>query len=329
MKPVAFASVGECMIELSAGKGADWRLGYAGDTFNTAWYVRSILPKAQRVAYVTALGDDPFSEKMQSFFAKSGVDTDRVRKIPGRRPGLYAITLDKAERAFTYWRSESAARCLADDAAWLKRALDGAGMLYFSGITLAILSTPARRRLLAEIAARRKAGAKIAFDPNYRPVLWPDKKTARAAIEAAFHVTDIALPTLSDARDVFGDRTESRTASRMIDSGVGEFVVKNGEKPVLVFGDGIHGKVPPTKPPRLVDTTGAGDSFSGAYLAGRIIGLDPLCAARLGHIVAAEVVGVHGALANIDGAKALKAAAAERKRERDPSPTPHRKAERL
>ena len=170
------------------------------------------------------------------------------------------------------------------------------------------MSRAARRRLLAAIAAQRKAGATIAFDPNYRPVLWPDKKTARASIEAAFRLTDIALPTLSDARDVFGDRTEDRTARRLIDSGVGEFVLKNGDKPVLVFGDGIHGKVSPTKPPRLVDTTGAGDSFSGAYLAGRILKLDPLSAARLGHAVAAEVVGVHGALAKIDGAKLLKSA---------------------
>ncbi len=181
-------------------------------------------------------------------------------------------------------------------------------MLYFSGITLAILSPPARKRLLATIAARRKAGTRIAFDPNYRPVLWPDKKTARAAIEAAFEISDIALPTLSDAEALFGAGGWRRVVSAMTaGSDSREFVIKNGDKPVVVFGDGIQGKVPPARPKRLVDTTGAGDSFSGAYLAGRIIGLDPLSAARLGNAVAAEVVGVHGALAKIDGAKLLKA----------------------
>ncbi len=308
MKPVSFASIGECMIELSAGNGAGWRMGFAGDTFNTAWYVRAILPRESRVAYVTGLGDDPFSDKMRDVIAEAGVETDRLRKVPGRRPGLYAITLKEAERSFTYWRGESAARCLADDPAWLKRALGHAGLLYFSGITLAILAPTARRRLLKAVGDARKAGATIAFDPNYRPVLWPDKKTAAAAVEAAFRVTDIALPTLSDAHDLFGDRTESRAAKRLTEAGVGEFVLKNGEKPALVFGDGQYGKVLPGKPKRLVDTTGAGNSFSGAYLAGRITGLDPICAARLGHRVAAEVVGVHGALAKIDGAKALKAA---------------------
>jgi 2-dehydro-3-deoxygluconokinase len=308
VKRVAFASIGECMIELSAGTGANWRMGHAGDTFNTAWYVRAFLPRESSVAYVTALGDDPFSERMREFLAEAGVETDRIRTVAGRRPGLYAITLNEAERSFTSWRGESAARRLADDATWLKRATADADMLYFSGVTLAILAPAARARLLRTIAARRKAGATIAFDPNYRAVLWPDKKTALAAIEAAFRVTNIALPTLSDAQELFGDGfwkiVDELTAS---EPGSREFVIKNGDRPALVFGDGKRGEVPPVKPKRLVDTTGAGDSFSGGYLAGRLLGLDPFKAARLGHAVAAEVVGVHGALARIDGAKLLKA----------------------
>jgi 2-dehydro-3-deoxygluconokinase len=109
---------------------------------------------------------------------------------------------------------------------------------------------------------------------------------------------------------LFGDRSADRAAARFVDAGVGEFVLKNGENPALVFGDGKKGEVPPVRAKRLVDTTGAGDSFSGAYLAGRLVGLDPFTAARLGHLVAAEVVGVHGALARIDGKKALEAARA-------------------
>ncbi len=297
------------MIELSAGQRDLWRMGFAGDTFNTAYYARKILPKARRVAYVTALGDDPFSERMRGFIEKAGVETDRIRNVSGRRPGLYAITLEKAERAFTYWRSESAARALADDAGWLKRALGDAEMLYFSGITLAILAPAARRRLLAALAERRKTGARIAFDPNFRPVLWRDERVARTAMTSAYRVADIALPTFSDEAALFGDKDIAATEKRLLRAGVREFVIKHGEKDALVFGDGIRGRVPPTKPKRVVDTTGAGDSFGGAYLAGRLMDLDPIAAARLGHSVAAEVIGVHGALAKIARRRVLKAAA--------------------
>ena len=307
MKPATFASIGECMIELSAGKRELWRMGFAGDTFNTAWYARATLPKSGSVAYVTALGDDPFSAEMRRFFAKSGVATDRIREIENRRPGLYAITLKKAERAFTYWRGESAARCLADDPAWLWRALLGVELLYFSGITLAILSAAARKVLLDELARRREAGTRIAFDPNFRPALWPDRKEARAAIGSAYAIADIALPTFSDENLLFGDRTVGDTEKRMASAGIREFVIKNGDEPAVVFGDGLHGKVPPSRPRRVVDTTGAGDSFCGAYLAGRLVGLSPIDATRLGHLVAAEVIGVHGALMKIDRRKVMRA----------------------
>jgi 2-dehydro-3-deoxygluconokinase len=77
------------------------------------------------------------------------------------------------------------------------------------------------------------------------------------------------------------------------------------------MADGGREIVPPVVPEKIVDTTGAGDAFGGAYLAGRIVGLDPTASARLGHAVAAEVIGEHGALVAIDRDKVLRAAGAE------------------
>ena len=63
-----FVSVGECMIEMSGGDEGNYRLGYAGDTLNTAWYARARLPAEWDVDYVTALGDDIYSQRMAQFF---------------------------------------------------------------------------------------------------------------------------------------------------------------------------------------------------------------------------------------------------------------------
>lgn len=291
------ASVGECMIELSGAGSELWRMGFAGDTFNTLWALKALAGSDRAVDYVSAFGDDPFSRDQVAFFEEHGIGTAVSPVIAGARPGLYAITLSGAERSFTYWRSDAAARRLADDPTALSRSLQNRALVYFSGITLAILAEGARRALLTALKEAKANGTRIAFDPNYRPRLWPDAASARAEIEEALGVADIALPTFPDEQALFGDPDPTTAAMRIARLGAREVVVKNGEEPALVWHDGGALTVPAVLVPSPVDTTGAGDSFNGAYLAARLAGTKPTEAARKAHRVAAAVVQVRGALA--------------------------------
>jgi 2-dehydro-3-deoxygluconokinase len=58
--------------------------------------------------------------------------------------------------------------------------------------------------------------------------------------------------------------------------------------------------VPAVKVDKVVDTTGAGDSFNGGYLSARIKGESILEAARKGHRFASQVVQNRGAVVPID-----------------------------
>ncbi len=291
------ASVGECMIELAGADAGMWRMGFAGDTFNTLWALKALAEADRPVDYVSAFGDDPFSRDQTRFFAEHGIGTAASPVIAGARPGLYAITLTGAERSFTYWRADAAARRLADEPLALAKSLENRALVYFSGITLAILGEPARNTLLDALKVTRAAGALIAFDPNYRPRLWPEVETARVAIEQALGATDIALPTFPDEQALFGDANPRAAAERIAELGVAEIVVKNGEDAAMILSDGKQEAVPAIHVPSPVDTTGAGDSFNGAYLAARLAGIDAIEAARKAHSVAAAVVQVRGALA--------------------------------
>ena len=93
-----FVSVGECMIEMSGGEDGNYRLGYAGDTLNTAWYARARLGEDWDVDYVTALGDDIYSERMADFFDDNGIGIDHIQMVEGRRPGLYMIHQQDGDR---------------------------------------------------------------------------------------------------------------------------------------------------------------------------------------------------------------------------------------
>lgn len=290
------ASVGECMLELSRD-GDAWRMKHAGDTLNTLWAMRALLPEAAQADYVSAFGTDPFSDRQVAFMAENGIGIAQSPRLDGVHPGLYAITLDGAERSFTYWRNQSAARRLADDPVRLGQSLSGRDLVYFSGITLAILDARGRENLLGALDVARRAGAKIAFDPNYRPRLWSHADEARAAFEAALRVVDIALPTFDDEAVLYGDLRPEDTAERLMGAGVREIVVKNGAEAAYLWAGQEETRVPAETVEKPLDTTGAGDSFNGGYLAGRLSGLSPLDAVRLAHRVAARTVQVYGALA--------------------------------
>ena len=184
-----------------------WRMGFAGDSFNTLWALRALTGEATPADYVSAFGDDPFSRDQIAFLASATASASASSPvIAGARPGLYAITLTGAERSFTYWRADAAARRLADDPAALAKSLENRALVYFSGISFG--NSRAGRAAAAcspRSAQARRQGSLIAFDPNYRPRLWPDAEAARAAIVEALAVVDIALPTFPDEQALFGD----------------------------------------------------------------------------------------------------------------------------
>ncbi|MFD2815992.1 sugar kinase [Paracoccus aerius] len=290
-RALRFLAVGECMIELSGGGGPDlWRSGFAGDTLNTAWYARALLPSSWSVDYDTCVGTDPLSDRLLAFIASAGIGTQSIVRHPSRAPGLYMIELKDGERSFTYWRDSSAARTLADDPQRLKAAFDGADVIYFSGITIAILAPDRRQALFDALDAAKRRGARLVFDPNLRPRLWPSADAMCRATTAAAARASILLPSFDDEAAFFGDRSPKDMAKRYLALGADEVLVKNGgAEMVLASGSAIR-ELPAMESVTPVDTTGAGDSFNGSYLAARLAGAEPEEAARKGHKVAMQVV---------------------------------------
>ncbi len=292
----AFLCIGECMVEMAPTDEGTYAMGFAGDTFNTAWYARKLLSKDRPVAYLSAVGTDAVSDKMLDFMQGAGVDVRFMSRIPERTVGLYMIHLDHGERSFSYWRSASAARCLTQDKSNLRQGLAQAGIAYFSGITLAILTQEDRCTLLAELEAARANGCIIAFDPNLRPRLWPETKTMCAAVMRGAEVADIVLPSFEDEAAWFGDADTTATARRYSEAGASVVMVKNGASEALSLSHGAIMRHPVRTVDRIVDTTAAGDSFNAAFLASYLDHGDIAAAAEAGVKQAAWVVGRRGAL---------------------------------
>ncbi|MGB0518975.1 MAG: PfkB family carbohydrate kinase, partial [Candidatus Puniceispirillaceae bacterium] len=177
-------AIGEVMTEIRTEGDEGFALGFAGDSYNTAVYAAREIRVPGAVAYLTRVGSEPLSAAFVKQAADEGIDVSHVAFDPDRHIGIYSVSTDAhGERSFHYWRSESAARRLfaADETAMF---MPDADIIYLSGITLAILTSAARRRLVEVLISRRLAGAKVAFDSNFRPKLWENTAAARRTTQA-------------------------------------------------------------------------------------------------------------------------------------------------
>ena len=286
--------IGECMIELSEARDGTLTRSFGGDTLNTALYLARL---GVPTSYATALGDDPFSDAMLAAWLSEGVGTGLVLRVPGRLPGLYLIRTDDAgERRFHYWRDAAPVRQLMahPELARVADAIAQARLVYFSGVTLSLFDPPGRDRLFALLEAARGAGARVAFDTNFRPRGWPDLTIARAAFARARDLSTIVLASVEDHAGLHG--TADAAALRAWLDPVPEAVLRLSTPECHVIAPGCDAALRAVPVPDVLDTTAAGDSFAAAYLAARLGGSDPLAAAAAGHRLAGAVVRHKGAI---------------------------------
>lgn len=291
-----FIALGECMVEIAPAEGGLSRVGFAGDTFNTAWYARQLLPDDWTVSYGSCIGSDAISDQMAAYMESHGVSTSTLRRLTDRTVGLYMISLQDGERSFSYWRGQSAARAMAEDPDWLRGITRDRDVIHFSGITLAILP-PDERQIFCDILAEaRAAGSQVAFDTNLRPKLWGSEDAMREGLTLGASVADVVLPSFDEETALFGDATPEDTIARYRNGGATLIAVKDGGGPLTLWTreSGITKHQPQKVTP--VDTTAAGDSFAAGLLASRATGHTLDQSADRAMRLAAQVIQSRGAL---------------------------------
>ena len=251
----------------------------------------------------SALGRDQFSEYLSDEWHAEGLHLQLVARSERAECGLYFITNDdRGERSFSYRRQHSAASMMIDliGADALLSAMTAADLVYFSLITLAILSDPQREKLIEILRRAHQSGVQIAFDNNYRPSLWHNANEARFWHKQALRVSTLGLPTLQDDEALGLANGCDAVSSHWKGCGVAEMAIKIGPEGVVIDGGILIS--PALSIDRPVDTSGAGDAFNAGYLAARLNGRSSETAAGAGNTLAGWVIDQRGAVPPLDRA---------------------------
>lgn len=289
--------IGECMMELKESSATTMAKSFAGDVYNTAVYAKRWFPNLE-VNFLTAIGNDPISQQFELICAHEGISTQALLYSDTRHLGIYAISTDEhGERSFTYWRNQSAATTMMSMLSQSDFDTSDLDVVYFSGISLSILSLEAKGLLIDYIQRLKSQGAKVAFDPNYRPHMWESKAQAVEWVEKAYAISDIVLPGIDDHNDLFGHQSAVIINQYFAKFDVSEIIIKCGTDGVYGFDAEKNSYHLPFSPATTqIDSTAAGDSYAGTYLAARLKG--EAVDEAMGHAadVAKFVIQHHGAI---------------------------------
>ncbi len=239
-----------------------------------------------RTRWVSRLGDDPLGRLLENEVAGRGVDV-AVERDGARPTGVLTKHVTGSGTVVRYYRSESAARSLS------VHDLDRAGptdRIHVTGITPA-LSASAAGLAEAIVAGASGLDARVSFDVNYRPALWPDAATAARVLLSLARRADVVFVGDDEAEALFGTSSSAAISDLILRGDDQELVLKRGAQGATVIGGGGEVTEPALRA-QLVDATGAGDAFAAGYLAASSFGWPRRDRLRLGHVMGARVVGV-------------------------------------
>ena len=307
MKDLVFNNIksmvffGECMLE----HRADGDMSFAGDTFNTAWYLSQFNKDQTCLAlqYASAIGDDEASSNLALLLQQERLESPYLITVQDKKLGQYWVKLDEnSERHFEFDRLNSPVRQYFKQDQSLLAALRHKQFdaIYLSGITLAVLCPEQRTQLISALRQFKQRGGVIFFDNNYRAALW-QTETPKKWFQQLMVLANVAFLTDEDEYTVYGTQCVNSIIQHHFrqDLAPSMLVIRCGSAPcVIAVSPNDLLKIPPKKivTELIIDTTAAGDAFAAGFLARVLQGETFENAAKFAHRLAAQVIQYHGAI---------------------------------
>lgn len=278
-------TIGEGLVELSSNQSLIYAETldkyYGGDTLNTAVAAQRL---GSKTGYITRVGNDPFKEYLMDSWQLEGLDISQIKLIDGFN-GIYFIGHPEfGDKEFCFYRKKTAATKLSiDDIS--KDYILSADVVYSTGLTQS-LSLSAKEAVKKAFEIASSNGMTVAYSPNYDSKFCTVDDAKDYLEEIQDFVNVLFLSYEYDVLNLFDMDSADKAIKFFWDKGINTVVVRSvKDKGYFV---GFEGDIVfiPFWTEEILDATGAGDTFNGAFLHGINSGMNPFEAAKLASISA-------------------------------------------
>jgi fructokinase len=214
-------------------------------------------------AFIGKLGVDAFGDFLLDTLNDAGVNTNYVSRTDQANTALAFVSL-KADgnREFMFYRNPSADMLLSEDeidSEWFS----GKDILHFGSVDL--IEAPVKYAHMKAVNSIKSKGGMVSFDPNVRLALWNDARLCRKTINDFIPYADILKISDEELEFITGITEEQKAIASLFRGDVKVIMCTKGAQGAELYTKDINVSVPARKV-EVVDTTGAGDAFVGAFL---------------------------------------------------------------
>ena len=252
---------GEALIDFLPRKTVEGPMAYqpfaGGSVYNTAIALGRL---GAPVALFTGLSTDFFGDMLRDGLKASRVDL-RYAKVWDRPSTLAFVKLTNGHARYSFFDDNSAGRMLVKrDLPKLPKTVQA---LHFGSISL--IPDPGGATLEALLAREAKSRV-ISLDPNIRPGMIANRRAHMARLTRMAALADIVKLSDEDVAWMTGKDDARAAAKKLLKQGAKIVIVTRGAKGVEAFTARDH-LVRPARKVKVVDTVGAGDTFTAGLLA--------------------------------------------------------------
>ena len=260
-------SLGEILIDFTpSGQGFDVETGnpcYVQNPGGAPANVLSCFVKlGGKASFIGAVGNDSFGVFLKESLVKSSVNAENLVFKDGADTTLAFVTLSPSgDRSFSFYRRPGADTCISPEDV-PSSVVENCSVFHFG--SLSMTCDPSRSATFSAVRRASASGALISFDPNWRPSLWCSTGAAVEAMRAGLLYADLLKVSEEEASLITGEKDREKAGYVLLEK-IPLVVITLGPEGCLFFHKNGSQLVPTFDIP-AADTTGAGDSFWGAFL---------------------------------------------------------------